>query len=635
MTAIAFVTEPAQAESIVAWAGKFAAASGSELIIFYVAETSLVGEVELDSFGEGQFKDETLTAVSTAIEGIVRTKRARKGRLSRHAVSLRRVVRSDPTSETIARVTIESPDLFIGAYEDASQLANGKSVTSQVASRMPCDTILLTNGQKPIAKPNRITVATCDGPHCRSAIDHAAKLSSVLKYDVTVVGVEENLGQGAIQVAERQLRTMLKESDLQETNNLSVKALLSEDWVTAIGEESSESNLLLVGSNMAKRIAEFEGTLPNTTIGLIRRAPRLTFKRKQKQTSWLLPQINPTDYADLYEHLQSGSRWNSDFIVMLSLAAGIATLGLLQSSPAVVIGSMLLAPLMTPMIGMGLALNQGNAKLAYASFRAIGRGFLAGLFISIVLALVTPGADLTPEIFARTEPNILDLLIALFSGSAAAYALARPSLAGTIAGVAIATALVPPLCSTGISLAYGQYHESIGAFSLLFANVLAIILAAAATFRAMGLSALTEDAPRRFWVRHVVGGLTVCVLAITIPLSANFMRHVREGKNAPIAFAITNEVREVLLDHVSKLPDVEIIYAGRSGVHRDSHPVDMGIILSSKRPLSRSAGDDIVQLLRDTIQDQDLRVRVECVVEGWADEVNDSSVAQGTEPLPK
>jgi len=125
--------------------------------------------------------------------------------------------------------------------------------------------------------------------------------------------------------------------------------------------------------------------------------------------------------------------------------------------------------------------------------------------ISVAIGFITPGAELTPEIVARTEPNILDLLIALFSGAAAAYAIARPSLAGTIAGVAIATALVPPLCSSGIALSYFQFPEFIGALFLLLANVVAIILAAAATFRAMGLGVFNV-APKRFWVRHVVTG---------------------------------------------------------------------------------------------------------------------------------
>ena len=114
--------------------------------------------------------------------------------------------------------------------------------------------------------------------------------------------------------------------------------------------------------------------------------------------------------------------------------------------------------------------------MAYACFRSIGRGFLTALVISIFIGYITPGSDLTPEVIARTAPNILDLLIAFFSGIAAAYALARPGIAGSIAGVAIATALVPPLCSVGISLAYHQLPEALGAASLLFANVVSVLL---------------------------------------------------------------------------------------------------------------------------------------------------------------
>ena len=532
--------------TLVPWAGRFAAASNSELVIFYLAESSEESVIALDEFGEGQFDEELHNTISSAIEGIVRTKGARKGRLPRHAVSFRRVSKSDPIPDTIARVSIESPDLFVASYEEVSPTGNGKSLLGQLATRLSCDTLLLNNQGKPKTRANKIVVATCDGTHDNSAIELAAETSTTLSDNVTIVSVEESLGESGLEVATRQLRSLLRELDLKESSHLEVKATAAEGWTQGIIGEAADSDLLLVGSNQARNVTSLAEAIPKSTIGVMRRAPRLSLRRKRNRSAWLLPQLNPTDYADLYEHLQVGSRWNSDFIVMLSLAAAIATLGLLQSSPAVVIGSMLLAPLMTPMIGMGLALNQGNSKLAYSSFRSIGRGFLAGLGISVFLAWITPGSDLTPEVLARTDPNILDLLIALFSGAAAAYALARPSLAGTIAGVAIATALVPPLCSAGISLAYGNLVESFGALALLLANVLAIILAAGGTFRAMGLRALTDNAPRRFWVRHVVAGLTVCVMGITIPLADNFMRQVREGKNAPIAFALTNEVREVL-----------------------------------------------------------------------------------------
>ena len=638
MTVVAFVGEAIDAQPVVTWAGRFAAARKSELVVFYKPSTSIEGVISLDAFGEEQLDDEIHTAVTAAIEGIVRTKRARKGRIPRHAVSLRRVSAADPIAETISRVHVESPDLFVGAAFSSPfspTQSNGKSVAQQVAAKISCDVMTLTGDPKCAPKAKHIIVATSDGVHDRPAVDLAAGAATTVTEGVTVVSVEASVGEGAVQVGERQLRSLLHDLDLKESSCLKLKTVLAEDWAQAVAEEATHCGLLLVGANKEKKIPALLEATPKVTVGVLRRAPRLAFGRNRKHAPWLLPQMNPTDYADLFEKLQAGSRWNSDFIIMLSLAAGIATLGLLQSSPAVVIGSMLLAPLMTPMIGMGLALNQGNAKLARSCSRAIGRGFLAALGISAFLALITPGSDLTPEVLARTEPNILDLLIAVFSGAAAAYALARPSLAGTIAGVAIATALVPPLCSAGISLAYRQLPESIGALSLLIANVLAIILAAAATFRAMGLSALTASAPRRFWVKHVVAGLTVCVLAIAIPLGSTFMRQVREGKNAPIAFALTNEMREILIEHVSQHPGVDIIFAGRSGVHRESDPVDIGIILTSKHPLPRSEADELVQLIRTTMQNPDLQVKVACVADGWSDDSSDDSIAGVTGYVPE
>ena len=411
---------------------------------------------------------------------------------------------------------------------------------------------------------------------------------------------------------------MLREADLKESAHLKVKAVSGNDPVAAIVAEAGECDLLLVGSNLVTKVPELLDSVPNVTIGVVRRAPKLAFARGQVRFESLLPRLNPTDYADLYEQLQSGSRWNTDFVMMLSLAAAISTLGLLQNSPAVVIGSMLLAPLMTPMIGMGLALNQGNTKLAYSCFRAIGRGFLAALAISTLTGWITPGYDLTPEVFARTEPNILDLLIALLSGMAAAFALSRPGVAGTIAGVAIATALVPPTCCVGISLAYGQFPAAFGSFFLLAANVLAIILAAAGTFRAMGLRTFTDGAPRRFWVRHIIVGLTLCVLAVSFPLVTSFKRHVHEGKSAPVALSVTNETREAVLDYIDTKPEVELLFVGRAGVEREFDHVDVAIILSASRPLPRSEAGELVELIRKTMQNPELRVKIACVASGWA-----------------
>ena len=450
-------------------------------------------------------------------------------------------------------------------------------------------------------------------------------LRAIGRGTATIVSKEAAVGDEAVEVGERHLRSLLRELGVAESSRVKLQVVLGDDWADACDRTKGECDLILVGANREKDVPVLREAAPQALVGRFRRAPRFGFSHRKNLLERILPNVNQTDYADLYEKLQAGSRWNSDFILMLSLAAAIASLGLLQSSPAVVIGSMLLAPLMTPMIGMGLALNQGNAKLASTCFRTISLGFLTALGISVATGVVTPGAELTPEIVARTEPNILDLLIALLSGAAAAYSLARPNVAASIAGVAIATALVPPLCSAGISLAYAQFPEAIGAFFLLVANVLTIILAAAGTFSMMGLSSLTYSAPRRFWVRHVVAGLMVCVLLMTIPLVSKFMEHVREGRNAPFALAVTNELREAIIDHIDQKPGIEILFLGRAGTDRETHPVDVGIILSSEKPLPRSEADELIQLIHDTMQNPELRVRVECVVAGWAESSEDGT----------
>lgn len=618
MTVVGFIASPSDAAPVVTWAGRLAAASNTDLVLFYVPSSDSLEGATLDAQGQEQYSDSTHKAVTAAVEGIVRTKRARKGRLPRHLVSLRRVTDPSPVTGVLSRARAESPELFVAAVADGQP--NGKCAAKQIAAKLACNYLLLRSGKEAKHKTNQVLVAASDGAHDRNTIAMGAAASRVVGKGATLLGVEVTSGASAVQVGERQLRKTLRELELEESSRLKINVQSNENWAEAVSQQAAECDLLLIGADVEKSAPQIVEENPHVTVGVLRRAPRVAFAhRKQNQT--LLPQVNPADYADLYEQLQAGSRWNSDFIVMLSLAAGIATLGLLQSSPAVVIGSMLLAPLMTPMIGMGLALNQGNPKLAYASFRAIGRGFLMALLISALVGWITPGSDLTPEVLARTEPNILDLLIAVFSGAAAAYALARPSLAGTIAGVAIATALVPPLCSTGISLAYAQFPEAIGALSLLVVNVLAIILAAAATFRAMGLGALALASKKQTWVRRVVAGLTVCVLVMAVPLVSTFLRQAKEGKNTPFALGITDDVRSELRDHVkNKMPGVKLIFAGRSAVHREEDPVDVGIVLSSPYPLPRSAEGIIQQLIRDAMDNPELMVDVECIAGGWAEE---------------
>ena len=197
----------------------------------------------------------------------------------------------------------------------------------------------------------------------------------------------------------------------------------------------------------------------------------------------LFPPLDREDRLILVENLTEGSQWSMNFGVMLGCSVIIACLGLLQDSVAVIIGAMLVAPMMTPLIGGGLALVHGNHRLLRQALGAILKGMVMSLILGVLLRWVTPGQELTLQVSLRGAPNLLDLAIAFFAGVAAGYAVARPKLSGALPGVAISVALVPPLAASGIALGSGDWVVSLGAMLLFATNMVAIALGSAMAVR--------------------------------------------------------------------------------------------------------------------------------------------------------
>ncbi len=220
------------------------------------------------------------------------------------------------------------------------------------------------------------------------------------------------------------------------------------------------------------------------------------------------------------------------FTILLALSAMIAAFGLLGSSTAVVIGAMLVAPLMTPILALAGALVSGQALrgaqsaaiLVGGTAAAIGVGWLTS---SIFAGSVTAEA-LTNELLARTAPGILDLGIAVAAGVAAAYILTDRGATSALPGVAIAVALVPPLATAGITLELGATSDALGALLLYSTNLVAIVLAAAIVFVA---TALVDREVIGFAMRRVRVGLAVtvvAVVAIAVPLGLHTRNAVEE-----------------------------------------------------------------------------------------------------------
>jgi len=177
---------------------------------------------------------------------------------------------------------------------------------------------------------------------------------------------------------------------------------------------------------------------------------------------------------------------------MNALAATIASYGLFANSPAVVIGAMLVAMLMGPIVGVSLALVDSDARILLKSLLSLLSGVVGVLVTAFVIGTVHKDMPITSEIMARTAPNFLDLMIALAGGAAGAYATVSFRLSLALVGVAIATALVPPLSSVSILLARGEVVLALGALELVLVNLVAIQFSASVVLWLTGFRRVTR-----------------------------------------------------------------------------------------------------------------------------------------------
>ena len=221
--------------------------------------------------------------------------------------------------------------------------------------------------------------------------------------------------------------------------------------------------------------------------------------------------------GEVQVQLRDSSSPDFDFFLLVVLSCVIATLGLLTDSPAVIIGAMLVAPLMSPIIGLGLASLTGDATLLRNAGIALLRGAITAVVIAAILTFINhqlpflPLQDLPNEVQVRTRPGPIDLTIALAGGMAAAFALAMPSISAALPGVAIATALMPPLCTIGIGIAMGRWDVAGGALLLFVTNAVTIAFAAMLVFSALGFSVKREDG-------HIVPRALVVTASFTLIL---------------------------------------------------------------------------------------------------------------------
>jgi uncharacterized hydrophobic protein (TIGR00271 family) len=283
--------------------------------------------------------------------------------------------------------------------------------------------------------------------------------------------------------------------------------------------------------------------------------------KKHLKNSELSPEERRTVLEDLFVF---GSDNQAPYLIRMSvlmvLSTIIATAGLLSDSAAVVIGAMLVAPMMNPVMAAAGAVVMGWSTRFYAAIWLVLSMGIAAIVLSSLITLLSPKIlFLSEQVLARTRPTFYDLFIALAAGSAGAYTITRKE-SGAIPGVAVAVALLPPLASAGVLLVTGEYELALRAVVLFFTNLVAMVLAAALTFMACGVSPASARRRSASFIKHKLILFATLVLAISIPLYFYSQKIIF---NAHYLAARSDTLQNWLLANQLTLVDVDLLLEDR------------------------------------------------------------------------
>ncbi len=265
------------------------------------------------------------------------------------------------------------------------------------------------------------------------------------------------------------------------------------------------------------------------------------------------------EFKELFLSLKESAKLSWVFTTLMVLSTLLATTGLFQGSAPVIIGAMVLAPLMAPIVSLSMGIVRGEEYLIKNSTKTLFAGILTALLFSCLLTMILPLSTLTDEMRGRLNPNVLDLIVAVISGIAGAYANSKSEVAKSLAGVAIAVALVPPLSVTGIGIGWGDPDIVYGSFLLFITNLVGITLAASLTFIVLGYAPLHR-------AKKGIIYTSVILSVITIPLIISFYKVIQQNNILSVLnskdFVINNkrvQMDVVDVDISKKLPNITVI----------------------------------------------------------------------------
>lgn len=409
-----------------------------------------------------------------------------------------------------------------------------------------------------------VVVGTSGGPHSPLALQLGAGIARYASSQVELVSVVAK--RQPEEPAHEALRKTLEIAALEE--EIPHRVVEAQTVESGLLEASREKSVLVLGASIDRLLNRTVlGGVP-LEVSRVREGTTLMVKKAeaamhfwQRRVWEFLARHTPTltvpERSQVYSQMRHSAKADADFYAYISLSSAIAIFGLLLNSAAVIIGAMLVAPLMSPILATAQGIVQGNLRMIQRAGATTLKGASVSIGVATVIAALFAELLPTEQILARTTPNLLDLGVALAAGGVGAWAVSRASGAAALPGVAIAVALVPPLCVVGYGLGTSQFWISGGAFLLFLTNLAAIVLVGALVFVLLGFRPTRVERETQVRKAAVITLLTVAILII--PLGLSTMQMSRQGRLEAI---IKHEIRDTS-DRSFRVWDFRVSREGR------------------------------------------------------------------------
>ncbi|WP_458699398.1 TIGR00341 family protein [Sulfurospirillum sp. 1307] len=376
----------------------------------------------------------------------------------------------------------------------------------------------------------------------------------------------------------------IKSSRLIITSNESINLLIDDSLICSKELEFIVYKKIInlhLGRNLAKEVkletdkGEIQDiinvkTLPKNELEDILIRGKLPFFKKASEE----------DFKELFTSLRNDAKISSVFITLIILSTLLATVGLFANSAPVIIGAMILAPLMSPIVSFSMGIIRGDKSLINRSIKTLFYGINIAIIFSAIFTLLIPIKEITPEMTSRLNPNLFDLMVAVFSGIAGAYASSKAEVAKSLAGVAIAVALVPPLSVTGIGIGMLDFKIIYGSFLLFITNLVGITLSAGFTFTVLGYSPVHK-------AKKAILYTSFMLFMISIPLYFSFVSLIEKNK-------YFNSLKSINIVHInSKKLEIKPL---------DIKSINNKLIIELKVLSSKTITDEEIRILKDMIE---------------------------------